>query len=212
MSRIDKLIAQHCPNGVGFRPIGELAKCFQGRAPTPKIAAYWDGGTIPIMFSGEAEKGWADGAGAKITTAGFDACGALMVPPNTIVITLAGHSTKARGLAARTRIALCVGWDVGAIICGEEIHSDFLYHVLRAQRQQLQNLSYGDGCRYRINLNILRGYNVPVPPMEVQQEVAGVLNALSQLGTELEVGLGAALAGRRQQYRHYRDQLLSFSC
>ena len=44
--------------------------------------------------------------------------------------------------------------------------------------------------------------SIPVPPLEIQQEIVSVLNSFTELEAELEA--------RKKQYEHYRDQLLSF--
>src|SRR5699024_12450311 len=47
----------------------------------------------------------------------------------------------------------------------------------------------------------------PVPPLEVQQEIVRILDKFTELEAELE----AELEGRRKQYEHYRDRLLTFA-
>lgn len=47
-------------------------------------------------------------------------------------------------------------------------------------------------------------YEIPVPPIGVQQEIVRILDAF----TELEANLQRELAARKQQYEHYRDALL----
>ena len=43
---------------------------------------------------------------------------------------------------------------------------------------------------------------IPVPPMEVQEEIVRVLDSFAELEAELEA--------RKRQYAHYRDRLLTF--
>ena len=57
-----------------------------------------------------------------------------------------------------------------------------------------------------LNAGVMRGYRIPVPPLEVQREIVRVLDQFTQLEAELEVELEA----RRRQYEHYRDEALSF--
>ncbi|MCF2710790.1 restriction endonuclease subunit S [Schaalia hyovaginalis] len=47
---------------------------------------------------------------------------------------------------------------------------------------------------------------IPVPPIEIQREVVGILDSFTKLEAELE----AELEARRVQYAFYRDRLLSF--
>lgn len=45
-------------------------------------------------------------------------------------------------------------------------------------------------------------FRIPVPPMEVQEEIVRVLDSFAELEAELEA--------RKRQYAHYRDRLLTF--
>lgn len=206
MSRIDGLMAEFCPSGVTFKAIGELAECYSGATPASGVAAYWEGGAIPWMSSGEVNKKIIYGTDKKITKVGFDSCSTKMVPSNAIVIALAGQG-KTRGMVARTRIPLCTNQSLCSIVINDEaVESDFLYYYLSTQYQQLRSASSGDDTRGGLNLQIIRGYRVPVPPIEVQREIVRVLNTF----TELEMQLEAELEARWQQYRFYRDALLNF--
>ena len=48
---------------------------------------------------------------------------------------------------------------------------------------------------------------IPVPPLEVQREIVRILDQFTELEAELE----AELEGRRTQYEHYRNHLLSMT-
>src|SRR5690625_1470937 len=48
---------------------------------------------------------------------------------------------------------------------------------------------------------------IPIPPLEVQQEIVAILDKFTELTAELT----AELEARKKQYEYYRDKLLSFS-
>ena len=209
-SRFDDLIAERCPEGVAYKEIGEVAECYAGATPASGVAAYWDGGTIPWMSSGEVNKRTILETDRKITQVGYDSCSTKMVPADAVVIALAGQG-KTRGMVARTRVSLCTNQSLCSIVSDESVNSDFLYYFLRTQYRQLRSVSTGDGSRGGLNLKLIRAYRIPVPPLEVQSEVVKVLDALTDLEEELEAQLEAELEARRRQYEYYRDQLLTFS-
>jgi type I restriction enzyme S subunit len=204
MSKIDELMDEFCPDGVGFRSIGEIADCISGATPASGMVDYWKEGTIPWLSSGEVNKGTVYDTDKMITQAGYDSCSTKMVPPGAVVIALAGQG-KTRGLVARTRISLCTNQSLCAVITKESMNSDFLYYFLKTQYQQLRSASSGDGGRGGLNLQIIRGFRVPVPSLEVQREVVRVLDTFTELEEELE----AELEARRQQQDFYRNSLLS---
>ncbi|MDP3542023.1 MAG: restriction endonuclease subunit S [Elusimicrobiota bacterium] len=205
MSRINKLITKLCPKGVEFKSIGEIADCYGGATPASGMSAYWENGTIPWMSSGEVNKGTVHVTDKQITQAAYDSCSTKMVPSNAVVIALAGQG-KTRGMAARTRLALCTNQSLCSVVCKESMSSDFLYHYLQTQYHQLRSVSSGAGARGGLNLQMIRVYRIPVPPLEIQREIVKVLDTFTELEAKLEAELGA----RQKQYRHYRDSLLSF--
>ena len=142
MSRLDELIAELCPDGVEYKPIGSFANCYPGATPKTTIPEYWENGTIPWMSSGEVNQGEVTYTEKKITQAGYDNTSTKMVPPNTVVIALAGQG-KTRGTVAITRIPLCTNQSLCAIVTNETVDSCYLLHFLRSQYQQLRDVSSG---------------------------------------------------------------------
>lgn len=210
MTRIGDLIEKHAPHGVEYKAIGEVATCISGATPAKGVARYWEGGTIPWMSSGEVNKGTVHETEKRITQAGYDSCSTKMLPANVVVMALAGQG-KTRGLVARTRTELCTNQSLAAIIPNSELDTDFLWHYLQTQYQKLRDISSGDGTRGGLNLQMIRAYRVPVPALDVQREIVGILDGFTELEAGLEAELEAELEVRRQQYAHYRTSLFSFA-
>jgi type I restriction enzyme S subunit len=204
MNRIEKLISRLCPNGVPYSPIGDFAECISGATPSSTVTRFWENGTIPWMSSGEVNKEMVYETDTFITQEGFDSCSTKMVPAGSVVMALAGQG-KTRGMVARIGISLCTNQSLCSIISNERVLSDYLYHFLKGQYQTLRSLSSGDGGRGGLNLQIIRSFKIPVPPIEVQQEIVSILDKF----TELEDNLASELEARESQYHHYRKNLLS---
>ena len=204
MSRLADLINELCPDGVEYKNIGSFADCVAGATPKTTDPTFWDG-DIPWMSSGEVNKGTVYSTDRFITKAGYDSCSTKMVPPGAVVIALAGQG-KTRGTVARTRIELCTNQSLCSILPQECVNSDFLYHFLAGEYDNLRAVSSGDGTRGGLNLKMIRAYKVPVPPLAVQCEIVKILDQFTTLEAELE----AELEARRAQYEYYRNQLLSY--
>ena len=204
MSRLADLINELCPDGVEYKNIGSFADCVAGATPKTTDPTFWDG-DIPWMSSGEVNKGTVYSTDRFITKAGYDSCSTKMVPPGAVVIALAGQG-KTRGTVARTRIELCTNQSLCSILPQECVNSDFLYHFLAGEYDNLRAVSSGDGTRGGLNLKMIRAYKVPVPPLAVQREIVRILDQFTTLEAELE----AELEARRAQYEYYRNQLLSY--
>lgn len=206
MSKLQELIQALCPDGVPHLPIKEIASCYAGATPKTTVKEYWDSGNIPWMSSGEVNKQIITETENFITQAGFDSCSTKMVPANSVVIALAGQG-KTRGLVALTKIDLCTNQSLCAIVPNAQMNSSFLYHFLGSQYQKLRTVSSGDGTRGGLNLQMINSYVVPVPPIEVQDEIVRILDRFADYAAELQ----AELQARKEQYEYYRNLLLTFN-
>ena len=206
MSKLDELLRELCPNGVEHKRIGDFAMCFPGATPKTTHPEYWENGTIPWMSSGEVNQEEVTFTEKKITQKGYDSTSTKMVPANTVVIALAGQG-KTRGSVAITRISLCTNQSLCAIVTDETVLSEYLFHYMRSQYLKLRDLSAGNGTRGGLNMKMIESYLVPVPPVEIQSEIVGILNGFTNLLMELT----AELTARKMQYSYYRDNLLSFN-
>ncbi|PQA84108.1 restriction endonuclease subunit S [Limnohabitans sp. TS-CS-82] len=91
----------------------------------------------------------------------------------------------------------------------------YLAHYLQTNEFQEQKRKYITGAKVRrVSSGDLSKITVPVPcpdnpkkSLEIQAEIVRILDAFTQLTTELT----AELTARKKQYKHYRDQLLSFA-
>ncbi|GAA7745304.1 restriction endonuclease subunit S [Helicobacter pylori] len=51
---------------------------------------------------------------------------------------------------------------------------------------------------------------IPIPPLEIQQEIVKILDQFSILTTDLLAGIPAEIEARKKQYEYYREKLLTF--
>jgi len=61
-----------------------------------------------------------------------------------------------------------------------------------------------------INAPGLRKAKIPIPPMEEQERIVGILDKFDALVNDISIGLPAEIAARRKQYEYYREKLLNF--
>ncbi|UOR72653.1 restriction endonuclease subunit S [Helicobacter pylori] len=62
----------------------------------------------------------------------------------------------------------------------------------------------------RIHENDLKQITIPIPPLEIQQEIVKILDQFSILTTDLLAGIPAEIKARKKQYEYYREKLLTF--
>ncbi|MDP8751882.1 restriction endonuclease subunit S [Serratia marcescens] len=199
---------------VEWFPLGKVAKkIYSGGTPDTKKTEYWEHGTIPWMSSGEVNLKTIKETETFITEDGLNNSSAKFVPENSIVMALAGQG-KTRGKVARTRIKLTTNQSLAAITFDErKINSDYIFHFLETQYDNLRQISSGNSGRGGLNLQMISAYKAPIPcpgdpekSLTIQAEIVRILDKFTALTAELT----AELNMRKKQYNYYRDQLLSF--
>jgi type I restriction enzyme S subunit len=83
-------------------------------------------------------------------------------------------------------------------------YSKYIFRSARVRREIAKAAS--GVTRFNISKGRFAEIKIPVPSLEVQREIARVLDLFTTLEAELE----AELEARRRQYAHYRDSLLTF--
>lgn len=188
MSRLDDLIAELCPDGVPYRPLGEVLSYEQPTKYLVQSAAYSDAFKMPVLTAGQTFiLGYTD-----------EAEGALECSPDQPVVIFDDFTTahqwvdfafKAKssamkilrprnGSAATLRYAFFTMQSMRFVPSQHERHWISKYSLLR----------------------------IPVPPLEVQGEIVRILDLFTALEAELE----AELEARRQQFVSFRERALDF--
>lgn len=61
-----------------------------------------------------------------------------------------------------------------------------------------------------VDMNGFRRFQIPIPPIEEQERIAGILDKFDTLVNSISEGLPREIELRRKQYEYYREKLLSF--
>ncbi|AEN16966.1 type I restriction enzyme subunit S [Helicobacter pylori SNT49] len=87
----------------------------------------------------------------------------------------------------------------------------FLKHFLRDYnfRKNISKVANGV-TRFNVSKQLLSKITIPIPPLEVQQEIVKILDQFSILTTDLLAGIPAEIKARKKQYEYYREKLLTF--
>ncbi len=96
--------------------------------------------------------------------------------------------------------------DSGNILLTSSIvNLKYVYYYLTKINEIIQGFFRGAGVQHPSMPDILE-LDIPIPAMEVQNEIVEVLDKFSALEAELE----AELEARTKQYEYYRNKLLTF--
>lgn len=199
MSRIEQLIEELCPNGVEFKPLGEIAEYSTHKVASSEIndEQFIGVENLKSNFSGFV----AGTKPEKETTLNSFREGDILlgnIRPYLKKMIKADFS----GGASPDVLVISILKQFR-----ELIDSKYLYWVLSSSDFVAYNSSNSRGGKMpRGNKKMILRYQIPVPPLKVQEEIVRILDSFTLLEAELE----AELEARRKQYAFYRDSLLNF--
>lgn len=199
MSQIDKLIADLCPDGVSHYQLGEIA----GYSDTRAQASHLDKTTFVGVDNLLSNKGGRVDASHAPNTSSLTAY-------ETGDLLFGNIRPYLKKIWLSDRTGGCSG-DVLAIRLSKAFHpivdARFLYYTLSSDKFFSYATQHSKGAKMpRGDKAAILKFRVPVPPLEVQREIARVLDKFTQLEAELE----AELEARRRQYEYYLDRLITF--
>ena len=208
MNKLGDLLAEFCPDGVEYKTIGEIAvDIFRGSGI--KREQITETG-IPCVRYGEI-----------YTTYGvwFDSCvshtdesaitSKKYFEHGDILFAITGESVEdiAKCTAYIGQERCLAGGDI--VVLRHNQNPKYLSYALSTTEAQTQK-SKGKVKSKVVHSSVpaIKELVVPIPPLEVQQEIVRILDQFTELTAELTAKLNAELTARKKQYEYYRDELL----
>lgn len=189
MSELNDLITRLCPDGVPYKKLGDLCKIETGRLNANKAV---DNGAYPFFTTAEKT--------SRIDSYRWDT-EALLIAGNANVGSVKHYTGK---FEAYQRTYVLTNFN-------QDINVRFLFHFTRTfLKKYLSNKSNSAAMTY-IVLSTLKNFEIPLPPLPIQEKIACILDSFTKLKSELEDNLESELADRKEQYEYYRDHLLNKS-
>ena len=88
---------------------------------------------------------------------------------------------------------------------------EFTKYLFRSENLRYQIIRTASGVtRFNVSKKKMENVKIPVPPLEVQREIARILDAFTERTVELTAELTSELTARKRQYEYYRGELLNF--
>lgn len=186
MSKLDKLIAELCPNGVQFKELYEVINYEHPNKYIVKSTKYNNIFKIPVLTAGNAFiLGYTDE-----TSGIYRAC-----KENPVII-FDDFTTSFHWVDFPFKIKSSA---MKILTSKSGVDFKFIYFAMKC-------IQYRPSSHARQWIATYSKFKIPVPPLEIQREIVHILDKFTSLEAELE----AELEARKKQYNHYRDQLLSF--
>lgn len=204
MSRIDELVERLCPDGVAYRPLGEVATLVRGNGMPKKMLTDSGVGAIHYGQIYTHYGAWTDATRSFVSPQ--DAMKLARVDPGNVVVTNTSENLEDVGKAVAWMGDDQIVTGGHATVVKHSMNPKFLSYWFQTPSFAKQKRVLATGTKViDVSARSLSTVVVPVPPLEVQSEVVRVLDCFTSLETELE----AELEARKGQLEYYSELLVS---
>ncbi|MFP6217764.1 restriction endonuclease subunit S [Helicobacter pylori] len=186
--RLKTLLQTLAPKGVEFRKLGEVCDFQKGKSITKKAVTF---GKVPVISGGRQPAYYHDEANRSGETIAISSSGVY-----------AGYVSY---------------WDIPVFLADsfsvspkqKTLMPKYLFHYLTTQQDAIHATKSTGGIPHVYSKD-LQNFLIPIPPLEIQQEIVKILDQFSALTTDLLAGIPAEIKARKKQYEYYREKLLTF--
>ncbi len=181
MNKIEQLLQTLAPDGVGFRKLGEVCDFQKGKSITKKAVTF---GKVPVISGGRQPAYYHNEANRSGETIAVSSSGVY-----------AGYVSY---------------WDIPVFLADsfsvspkqKTLTPKYLFYYLTTQQDAIYATKSTGGIPHVYSKD-LQNFLIPIPPLEIQQEIVKILDAFTELNTELKA--------RKKQYEYYQNMLLDFN-
>ena len=186
MSRLEALIQQYCPDGVEYVKLGDVAQVGTGSSNGNEAV---DEGAYPFFVRSQTVKRKDDYE--------YDE-EAIIIPGEGGIGDIFHYVNGKYALHQRVyRIHFTTS----------DLNVKFVFYYMRSAFKKFIMMKAVNATVTSIRKPMIESFEIPVPPMPVQEEIVRILDSFTELQAELQ----AELQKRKQQYNYYLDNLLSFN-
>ena len=185
MSKIGELMKKLCPNGVEFEELQSVANITIGEFIHKNKQII--NGKYPVFNGGITNTGFYDESNNTANKIVISARGANAGYVNKILVDYwAGNSCYSISIKNKDLI----DWV-------------FVFYYLKQNQTNLTDEQQKGGIP-AVSKKMVEKIKIPIPPLEVQEEIVRILDTFTALISELK----AELEARKKQYEYYREKLI----
>ena len=206
MSKLQELIQRLCPDGVEYKPLGEVGTFTRGNGLQKKDFTDRGVGCIHYgqiytyygTFAYETKSFVSSELSKKL----------LKVNPGDLVIACTSENVEDVGKAVAWLGKSEIVTGGHSVVFRHTLNPKYVAYFFQTQMFFSQKKRFAYGAKViDIRINDLARIVIPVPPVEVQEEIVKILDRFADYAAELQ----AELQARKQQYEYYRNLLLTFN-
>ncbi len=201
MTKIEKMIQELCPNGVEYKKLKNV--CIDFIVPMRDRPKIFDG-DIPWCRIEDKEGQYFNKSlsGLGVSRKIIKEMNLKIFPVGTVICSC---SASIGAYAINTQPLITNQTFIG-LVCGKNLYNRYLLYFMETQTKTLLQLATTGTIPY-ISRKKFEELIIPVPPLEVQNEIVHILDNFTGLIEELTKELTA----RKKQYEYYRNKLLTFA-
>ena len=202
MSRLSALLEELCPDGVEYKKLKEIFNTKNGYTPSKSNESYWENGTIR-WFRMEDIRENGHILSDSIQHVNLNAIKGELFPANSIIVatsaTVGEHALITVPSLANQRFTY--------LMLKHEYANAFdikflFYYCYKLDLWCLAHLNQGSFPS--VDMKQFSQFEIPVPPLAIQNEIVKLLDNFTELTAELT----AELALRKKQYEWYCGSLI----
>lgn len=194
---------------VKWETIEEIFTLKNGYTPSKSVKEYWIGGTVPWfrmedirasgrMLTESAQKVHINGVKGKL------------FPNNSIIMstsaTVGEHALILTDFLCNQRFTNFSVREKYKLFLNIKYVYYYFFIIDQKAKETISISSFPS-----VQMDALKKWLFPIPPLSVQKEIVRKLDAFSMLTTSISAGLPREIELRNKQYKYYRGQLLNFS-
>ncbi len=160
---------------LGSNKVSVLIK--SGSTPSKKVKDYWNG-NIPFVTQSDMTKveRYLYNTSEKITELGLKSSNLLLVPENSILLSMYGTIGK----VVINKVPVAVSQNIAAIIPNrKEVDEEYLYYTLQKYSSQFKRRAKIITLKH-LDIKIVKSTLVPLPPLEEQKAIAYILSTVDE--------------------------------
>jgi type I restriction enzyme S subunit len=214
MTKLDRLIAKLCPNGVEYKMLGEIGEFYGG-------------------LTGKSKEDFRDGNAKFITymnvfshlAVNINITDYVKVAPTErqhsvavgdILFTGSSETREECGMSAVLTEDICEPLYLNSFCFGFRLFDavllpEFSKYLFRSDALRKQIIMTASGVtRFNVSKEKMKKVKIPLPPIPIQTEIYTILDNFTTFEAELETQIKAELDARKKQYTYYKDNILTF--
>ena len=188
LSSLESLIDELCPSGVELVEIKKICKLQRGSTITKNSIVE---GNFPVIAGGKKPAYYCN----KFNREGN-------------IITVSSSGANAGYVSYWTEhIFVSDAFSINGI--ENIVLTKYIYYYLKSIQNKIYLKKKGGGVPH-VRISDVEYFKIPVPPIEVQNEIVRILDNFTELTEDLNLNLEKELEARKKQYEYYRDLLFTF--